>query len=173
MRSILLRVGISAADLGAAFSAIAAFDGFPALAEDVRTVIFHPANDPARPRVADWVMNFRRGLMRWTERESLDPAALRIDFALTDGDFEEFSGSWQLVPTPGGADVRFAVTYDFGIESLVGIMDPIAERVIKRAVCAVLTGLFGEISIIEGGEALTDLGDLSSLPGLTTSIGGS
>ena len=28
----------------------------------------------------------------------------------------------------------FEVTYDFGIESMAGILDPIAERVIKRVV---------------------------------------
>ncbi len=36
-------------------------------------------------------------------------------------------------------------------------MDPIAERVIKRVVCDVLAALFGHITVLEGGEALTDL----------------
>jgi hypothetical protein len=36
-------------------------------------------------------------------------------------------------------------------------MDPIAERVVKRVVCSVLSGLFGEITVVRGGEALTDL----------------
>jgi putrescine aminotransferase len=34
----------------------------------------------------------------------------------------------------------------------------IAERVIKRVVVPVLSGLFGEITVLAGGEALTDLG---------------
>ena len=38
-------------------------------------------------------------------------------------------------------------------------MDPIAERVIKRVVrCPSLSGLFGEVAVLAGGEALTDLG---------------
>ena len=104
-----------------------------------------------------WVVNFRRGLMRWHEEETVDADALRIDFDQTDGDFAEFHGSWQLTPVLGGAQVMFDVTYDFGIESMAGLMDPIAERVIKRVVCSVLSALFGDVTVTEGGEALADL----------------
>ena len=102
-------------------------------------------------------MNFRRGIMRWTELETIDDERLRIHFDQIDGDFEDFHGSWQVLPADDGAQVLFEVSYDFGIESLVGIMDPIAERVIKRSVCAVLSGLFADIRVLEGAEALTDL----------------
>lgn len=149
----MLRIAIKAEPL-AAFAAIADFERYPSLADDVREV----RTDPSRvPRESHWVMNFRRGLMRWTELEVVDESRLRIRFDQTDGDFEDFHGSWQVLPTAGGAEVLFEVSYDFGIESLVGIMDPIAERVIKRAVCAVLTGLFVDIEVLEGAEALTDL----------------
>jgi ribosome-associated toxin RatA of RatAB toxin-antitoxin module len=149
----MLRIAIPAEPV-AAFAAIADFERYPSLADDVREV----RTDPSRmPRESHWVMNFRRGIMRWTELEVLDHERLRIHFDQTDGDFEDFHGSWQVVPTAHGAEVLFEVSYDFGIESLVGIMDPIAERVIKRAVCTVLTGLFVDIQVLEGAEALTDL----------------
>jgi len=47
------------------------------------------------------------------------------------------------------------------IDSLAGIMDPIAERVITRVVCSVLAELFGETTILDGGQALADLPGLS------------
>jgi ribosome-associated toxin RatA of RatAB toxin-antitoxin module len=172
MRTIHLHAAVATDDPDAAFALVADFTRYPELADDVHIVRTHPATTPAHPRNSDWEVNFRRGIMRWNEEEVVDFAALRIDFHQTDGDFEEFRGAWLLVPTDGGAEIRFEVTYDFGIESLVGIMDPIAERVIKRAVCAVLGGLFGEITISRGGAALSDLGDLADLPGLTMSIGG-
>lgn len=153
MRSIHLCVDITTDDAATAFGQIADFTRFPSMAEDVHAV----ETVPGTPRHSDWEVNFRRGIMRWTEAESVDDRRLRIDFDQTDGDFEEFRGSWQLAPGPLGAQVRFEVTYDFGIESLVGIMDPIAERVIKRAICSVLAGLFTTISVREGGEALHDL----------------
>ena len=150
MRSVALTVHIAARDARAALARIAEFERYPELAADVRHVA-------ARDGGTDWVVNFRRGPMRWTERETVDPHALRIEFTQVDGDFETFTGSWQLVPGIGGCVVRFEVTYDFGIESLAGIMDPIAERVIKRVVCDVLAALFGPTSLLEGGEALADL----------------
>ncbi|MPZ82410.1 MAG: cyclase/dehydrase [Actinophytocola sp.] len=151
MRSVALTVHIAARDARAALARIAEFERYPGLAADVRHVA-------VRGEETDWVVNFRRGPMRWTETETVDPQRLRIEFEQLDGDFASFHGSWQLVPGIGGCVVRFEVSYDFGVESLAGIMDPIAERVIKRVVCDVLASLFGPTSVLEGGEALSDLG---------------
>jgi len=151
MRNVALTVHIAAGDPRGALARIAEFERFPGLAADVRQVT-------SREDESDWVVNFRRGLMRWTERETVDPGRLRIEFEQVEGDFAAFSGSWQLVPGIGGCVVRFEAAWDFGIESLAGIMDPIAERVIKRVVCEVLAGLFSATTVLGGGEALRDLG---------------
>jgi ribosome-associated toxin RatA of RatAB toxin-antitoxin module len=151
MRATSITVRVRASDVAEVLDLIADFARFPSLADDVRSVV--PDDEGSQ-----WTVNFRRGLMRWHETETVTPAELRIDFAQTEGDFAEFSGSWQLTPVIGGARVVFDVSWDFGIESMAGIMDPIAERVIKRVVCDVLSGLFGEITVLAGGEALADLG---------------
>ena len=151
MRATSISVRIRTGDVPAALSAIADFPRYPALADDVRTV--EPTTHGSQ-----WTVNFRRGLMRWHEMDVVKADELRIDFTQTDGDFAEFHGSWHLVPVIGGARVEFEVTWDFGIESMAGLMDPIAERVIKRVVVAVLSGLFGDVTVLAGGEALTDLG---------------
>jgi hypothetical protein len=161
MRTVRLRVRFATEDIPRDFSRIAEFGTFSSLAEDVRAVEVHPAPSPDVPRDSDWEVNFRRGVMRWNEWESVDADRLRIEFDQTSGDFEGFHGSWQLTPAAGGCEVLFEVTYDFGIESLAGIMDPIAERVVKRVVCSVLSGLFGDIEVLEGGEALVDLAGLA------------
>ena len=150
MRATSITVRIRTDDVPAALESIADFTRFPSLADDVRSVV--PSADGSQ-----WTVNFRRGLMRWHETETVSPADLRIDFAQTEGDFAEFHGSWQLTPVIGGATVVFDVTFDFGIESMAGLMDPIAERVIKRVVRDVLSGLFGEITVLAGGDALADL----------------
>jgi ribosome-associated toxin RatA of RatAB toxin-antitoxin module len=151
MRATSISVRIRTDDVPGALAAIADFGRFPSLAEDVRAVAVDADG-------SQWTVNFRRGLMRWHETEVVDQEALRITFEQTSGDFAEFHGSWQLTPVIGGARVEFAVTWDFGIDSMAGLMDPIAERVIKRVVVSALSGLFGEITILAGGEALTDLG---------------
>jgi ribosome-associated toxin RatA of RatAB toxin-antitoxin module len=150
MRNVVLTVRIAARDARSALARIAEFERYPKLAADVREVT-------RRGETTDWVVNFRRGPMRWTETERTDDRELCIRFAQTEGDFAAFAGSWRVVAGIGGCVVRFECGYDFGIESLAGIMDPIAERVIKRVVCDVLAALFGPITVLEGGEALTDL----------------
>jgi len=162
VRSIRLRLGLDTGDPTAAFDLISDFTRYPAIARDVHFVETTPAAEAGAPRHSEWEVNFRRGIMRWVERETLDRQRLRIEFEQTDGDFEEFSGTWQLAlagADEGPTEVDFEVTYDFGIESLAGIMDPIAERVIKRVVVSVLEELFDGVSVLEGGEALKDLAE--------------
>lgn len=158
MRTIVLLVLVRDADPAVALGRIADFAAFPALAEDVLAVETHAGPAPDLPRDSDWTVRFRRGVLRWNEWETVDPGRLLIEFDQTDGDFAEFRGSWRLSSAvSGNCLVRFGVTFDFGIESLAGIMDPIAERVVKRVVRDVLSGLFGDITVLEGGAALADL----------------
>jgi ribosome-associated toxin RatA of RatAB toxin-antitoxin module len=173
MRTIRLLAAITADDPTAAFTLISDFARYPAMAQDVHLVLTHPAQIHGEARNSDWKVNFRRGIMSWNEWEVVDHERLRIEFGQTDGDFEDFRGSWQLTSIRGGVEVLFEVTYDFGIESLAGIMDPIAERVIKRAIRSVLGELFGDISVLEGGEALVDLIGPVSHSGAVIKIGGS
>ncbi|WP_436498542.1 type II toxin-antitoxin system RatA family toxin [Actinokineospora sp. HUAS TT18] len=161
MRSIHLLVRVPA-DPATAYTAVSDFARYPELADDVREARTGP---PGTRQETYWEVNFRRGIMRWHETEVFDAERLRIDFEQSDGDFDDFRGAWQVTVADGGSDVRFEVTYDFGIESLSGLMDPIAERVIKRAAVQVLGGLFGPIDVLEGAEALTDLDTVPALPG--------
>lgn len=149
MRATSIKVWIRTDDVSAALAEIADFTRFPTLAPDVRSVVTGDGG-------SEWTVDFRRGVLRWHETDTVSD--LCIDFRQTEGDFAEFQGAWRLRPVIGGAHVTFEVTWDFGIDSMAGLMDPIAERVIKRVACDVLSGLFGEIVVLEGGEALTDLG---------------
>jgi ribosome-associated toxin RatA of RatAB toxin-antitoxin module len=136
------------------------FTDFPTLSEDIREVRVLDPEEPGGHRRSEWEVNFRRGVMHWTEVDRVDRDRGRIDFDQLDGDFERLQGSWVFTAVADGCQVDFDVTYDFGIESLAGIMDPLAERVMKRAACDVLAGLFGRVTVTAGGSALTDLVDL-------------
>jgi ribosome-associated toxin RatA of RatAB toxin-antitoxin module len=126
MRTVRLVIQLPASDLTAAFGLIADFAAFPAFAEDVRAVTVHPS-PAADQRSSCWTVNFRRGVLHWNELDTVDQKGLEISFTQTSGDFAEFYGRWRL--TPAG-EVHFEVTYDFGVDSLAGLMDPIAERVV-------------------------------------------
>jgi len=96
MRSVALTVRIPVRDARTALKRIAEFERFPSLAADVREVRLtprvprsRPASPPLAARVgsSDWVVRFRRGLLRWTERDTVDSGRLRIGFEQVTGDF--------------------------------------------------------------------------------------
>jgi hypothetical protein len=58
------------------------------------------------------------------------------------GDLARLDGYRQLHPRPDA-------TFDLG---LTGVMDPIAERVLRRITCSVLAALFGEVTILPNGR---------------------
>lgn len=171
MRSIYLHAVVPTDDADLVFKQITDFAHYPAVAPDVRSVAIHPAPAAGQEQHTDWEVNFRRGIMRWTEREDIDHERLHVEFSQIDGDFDDFRGSWQLTPTASGCGAEFRVTYDFGVESLAGIMDPLAERVIKRVICAVLADVVGNVTVLEGGAALTDLGELPDSSGIRIMTG--
>jgi ribosome-associated toxin RatA of RatAB toxin-antitoxin module len=173
MRSIRLKALIPGGEPGPAFARITDFARYPEHADDVHAVRVHRGLVGPEATGSDWEVAFRRGVMRWTELDEIDPDALTVSFAQTEGDFDAFHGTWRLAACPEGCEALFEVTYDFGIESLAGLMDPLAERVIKRVVCCVLAAIAGTVEVREGGAALTDLGELPADSGIRIASGGS
>ncbi|MCK9878548.1 SRPBCC family protein [Frankia sp. Ag45/Mut15] len=144
------------------FDNILHWEHYPELAPHVRSATVH-STYPDPECASSWELHFRSGLLRWTERDQFLPEKLEIHFEQTDGDFESFSGTWHLAQQGDDVTVAFAADFDFGIPSLEGILDPIAERVIKETVAWAVTGMFEH----------TDLfGDISlsapAMPGLPT-----
>lgn len=154
MRHVELSALIPGNTTEAVFDAVRRWENYPQLAPHVNKTTVH-ATLPATDCSSSWELHFRSGLLRWTESDDFAPEQGRIGFEQTDGDFDSFSGSW--VFTQQGADVAvaFDAEFDFGIPSLEGILDPIAERVIKETVAWALTGLF-EQTQIAGGIELTE-----------------
>ena len=144
MRSIELRAAVPACAPADAFERLSDFSRFPELCKEIRSITQHPAG-PGEPRHTDWSVEFRQGLLSWTERETFDHEGLRVEFNQIDGDFADFRGTWQVAASGNGSEIVFEVTYDFGIESLAGAMDPIAERLLLRVVGDILHGLFDEV----------------------------
>jgi ribosome-associated toxin RatA of RatAB toxin-antitoxin module len=141
MRHVELDAVVLGENAGTVYESIARFDRFPELAPHVSSTTVH-GSLPAAVGSSSWELHFRSGLLRWTEEDRFARDELEIVFEQEDGDFDHFAGKWAL--TQDGADVvvHFEVDFDFGIPSLEGILDPIAERVIKETVAWAVTGLF-------------------------------
>jgi ribosome-associated toxin RatA of RatAB toxin-antitoxin module len=162
MRNVTLRARVPAASLDNCFSRISDFARYPELVDVVRSVTVHPIA-PDGTEHSDWEVYFRSGILRWSEADRKDGAGHAITFEQTDGDFDSFTGSWSVGAEGGEADasetedgrpeerqvtVTFRAGFDFGIPSLAGILDPIAERVFKETIARVLAGLFGAVQVI-------------------------
>lgn len=146
MRSAHVTLGVPDADTGTAFKRVRDFARYPELVDVVRSVTVRGGGDSAE--ISDWEVYFRNGVLRWTESDLIDPAALTISFAQVDGDFESFSGTWAVVPDGAGCRISFDTEFDFGIPSLAGILDPVAERVFKETIARVVRGLFPSAEVI-------------------------
>jgi ribosome-associated toxin RatA of RatAB toxin-antitoxin module len=148
MRKVHVTLDLPDAEPEAVFDGVRRFADYPSLAPDVRAVT-------AREDSSDWEVYFRNGILRWTEDDTFDRGSLTITFAQDDGDFDDFHGRWTLAPRDGGGcRVDFDAQFDFGIPSLVGILDPVAERVIKEVIALVVRGLFPGAEVV-GDEKLT------------------
>ena len=128
------------------FDNIVRFERYPSLAPHVQSVkVSQTVPGPAG--ASAWELHFRSGLLRWSEQETFLRDELRLEFGQTHGDFDSFSGHWTFEPDGGGVTVRFQADFDFGIPSMEGILDPIAERVIKETVAWAIAGMFGQAQI--------------------------
>jgi ribosome-associated toxin RatA of RatAB toxin-antitoxin module len=157
VRRVELQAVIRAVPAVVVFDRILRFDRYPDLAPHVQSTTVH-ATVPEPVGRSSWELHFRSGLLRWTEEEHFRRDLLRLEFSQVSGDFDEFGGCWAL--TADGADTRlhFCADFDFGIPSLEGILDPIAERVIKETVAWVVVGMFDEVHLEEHFELVPSAG---------------
>jgi ribosome-associated toxin RatA of RatAB toxin-antitoxin module len=148
MRHVELRAWVRSEKARHVFENVLRWERYPRLAPHVRSAEVHTSY-PEPEGSSSWELHFRSGLLRWTERDRFLPDRLEIRFEQTDGDFDTFSGSWRIEQRDDDVSVRFAADFDFGIPSLEGILDPIAERVIKETVAWAVTGLFERTDLVD------------------------
>ncbi|WP_033440216.1 type II toxin-antitoxin system RatA family toxin [Saccharothrix sp. NRRL B-16314] len=142
MRHVEIHAFIRGVDADTVFDTLADFSHYTDLVDVVRSVeMTRPADGPAH---STWVVEFRNGLLRWTEEDWFRRDELRLDFNQTEGDFDEFYGGWVLEPLPDGVKTALIADFDFGVPSLASIVEPVAERVLTDVTQLILLGLFGD-----------------------------
>ncbi|MFE2528475.1 type II toxin-antitoxin system RatA family toxin [Streptomyces sp. NPDC059382] len=147
MRSLELKLQSFTADADLAYRRITDFEKYPDFVDEVRSVVVH-GNKGDEPLVSEWDILFRNGPLRWSEVDYLQPDLRRIVFEQTAGDFDVFRGSWRVEPIAGGCEVTFEATFDFGIPSLAGVLEPIATKVLKEAIATIVYRLLGEAHVV-------------------------
>jgi ribosome-associated toxin RatA of RatAB toxin-antitoxin module len=111
--------------------------------QQVKSVVNETVDEPDQA-ITHWQIYFRNGLLRWSERDFYDDANTTLRFQQTEGDFDLFEGDW-VISQSQGDEVRltFNATFDFGVPSLESIIDPVAIRVLRQAMSAIISKIFG------------------------------
>ncbi|MER8187616.1 SRPBCC family protein [Kitasatospora sp. NPDC094015] len=154
MRHVELDAVVSSERAEDVYAAVLRWERYPELAPHVRATTVH-STLPEPVGSSSWELHFRSGLLRWTEADTFLPEQLEIRFEQTDGDFDSFTGTWRMSQDGDDVAVHFEADFDFGIPSLEGILDPIAERVIRETVAWAVTGLFTGTRIVGDIELTT------------------
>ncbi|WP_214324430.1 type II toxin-antitoxin system RatA family toxin [Nonomuraea sediminis] len=149
MRQVTLTAHVPAAQAGPVFDTLADFGRYPDHTDAVREVVVRQAEGGALD--SDWAVNFRNGVLRWSERDVVDAGERTITFAQTEGDFDRFDGAWRVEQVDGDVVIRFEAEFDLGMPSLAPLIDPIAARTLVENLQRILVGLTGPATTFSGG----------------------
>ncbi|GAA1933008.1 aromatase/cyclase [Kitasatospora viridis] len=133
---------LSGQDADEVFDRIRDFERYADHTDAVREVTV--TADQAGTVDSAWAVNFRGGVLRWTERDVIDAPARAITFEQLTGDFARFVGTWDVRQTGDDVVVLFSCEFDMGIPSLEPIINPVAMRALIESIGLILRGLLGE-----------------------------
>jgi hypothetical protein len=116
--------------------------------------------------ITSWEVNFRNGILIWSEFDEFDPDNNTVRFNQRDGDPEDFSGYWCATPDPSGEGCRlkFEAQFEVGIPTLGDMLEPIAARTLRDNVIQTLEGVFGESLELTEEETSDEVAESSPSP---------
>jgi ribosome-associated toxin RatA of RatAB toxin-antitoxin module len=146
MRTVRLQMVVPHKGARDVYRTLTDFSRYPELSDAVREVAVTQVDDDTT--VSSWEVTFRAGILRWTEEDRFDRAAMTIAFNQIDGDIALFDGSWEVTEADGGAGIVFAARLDMGIPSLADALEPIAVRALVDNTVSIVTGLVGAVDVV-------------------------
>jgi ribosome-associated toxin RatA of RatAB toxin-antitoxin module len=152
MRTIRIRLQVPGKPPGDVYATLADFERYPELCDAVQSVAVTEAS--GNRTVSRWEVSFRAGLLRWTEEDTFDPAALTITFRQLEGDIALFDGAWECVGASPGTEIVFSARLDMGIPSLADALEPIAARTLTDNIVAIVGGLVGPAELVASEVAV-------------------
>jgi len=140
--TVVVEATVPGRELDEVYDAVADFARYEELTETVRKVEIHGEGEGGG-LVSSWEVNFRNGILRWSEEDWFDRDAKTIRFTQVDGDMEHYAGAWEIESTEDGPLARFHAEFDLGIPSLRDMLHPIAKRALYNNMVLIMTGLLG------------------------------
>ena len=117
------------------------FGSYPTIASAVRHIEVEDVGDGTL--LSRWEVTFRRGVMKWVERDEIDPENRAIRFQQLEGDLSDFSGDWRVTSSNGSVTIQFVAEFDLGIPTLAAMLDPVAEEALRENVTELIDAFCG------------------------------
>lgn len=161
MHYVHISLRVSGAQTQRVFDMLADFARFPEHTRVVHAVSVD--EDPEGRRISSWEVDFASGVLKWRQRDVVDPHRLNISFELVDGDLSTMEGSWKVSPLIGADRVDFDTRFDLGVPGMADILEPVAAKALTDTLTAMLRGVFG---------SSTEITDCASGPVAGTEVSG-
>ena len=118
---------------------------FPQFMPDVESVTVVERH--ADRILTKWKTLVEEAPIEWIEEDRFDDVALRIEYALLEGDLDRFEGAWTFVTDGSSTQVVLSVTYDFGVPTLAELIGPTLEKKVRENAEMMLAGLKAEAEV--------------------------
>jgi len=91
-------------------------------------------------------VNFRRGVLIWSEFDEFDLAEHTLRFRRRDGDPEALEGAWTVRKglSGEGCVITFEAEFDIGIPTMREMLEPLAARAMEDNIVQTMRGVFGD-----------------------------
>jgi ribosome-associated toxin RatA of RatAB toxin-antitoxin module len=132
------------------FAIISDFARYPEHSKAVRSVTCKQKD--GGQSVSAWEVNFREGVLRWTEVDVFNVEERTIHFRQIEGDVDYFAGVWSVRQASRGCLVCFECDFDMGIPGLNDILEPIAEQALRENARSILGGLIPSIEFVDSAD---------------------
>jgi hypothetical protein len=139
-----------------AFGILRDFHRHALLSDAVRSVELEEGPDGSL--ISHWKVNFRNGILVWSEFDEIDASTNTVRFQRRDGDPEDFSGTWSSGADPSGQGciLKFEANFEIGIPTLSEMLEPLAAQTLRENVIQTLRGIFGDALVITEDKTLDE-----------------
>jgi ribosome-associated toxin RatA of RatAB toxin-antitoxin module len=150
MRHVEVVASAPGVSCGAAYATICDFARYPEHSAAVRSVKVMTAVDGLA--TSAWEVNFRGGILRWTEEDRFNADKHTVHFNQIEGDIDYFAGHWSIGESPDGCVIRFVCDFDLGIPGLNDFLEPVAEQALVENTQSIIKGLIpsAEFAVASG-----------------------
>jgi ribosome-associated toxin RatA of RatAB toxin-antitoxin module len=133
------------------FEKVKRLEDYPRFMPDVKEV--NVLESGLKGGVSEWHVEIDGCPLYWKERDTFDRSQLLFRFDTIEGDFEFFTGQWEVLDSAGDTEVIFSVEYSVGIPVIEEIIGPILAAKMEKNTLKMLTDLKREVEAMASQDA--------------------